>query len=179
MTERISLILKSKNLSASQFADEIGIQRSSMSHVLSERNKPSLEFIQKILKRFPEINSDWLLFGTGQMYATVDLFSTPPVFARETTSVEQPPEKIEIQQVKPETETLFPNESEILPDDAPQPDIQPKETGILTEKLNMEKPELPKIQPPSIQKEEPPKSIERIIIFYSDRTFTEYSPGKD
>jgi len=179
MTERISLILKSKNLSASQFADEIGIQRSSMSHVLSERNKPSLEFIQKILKRFPEINSDWLLFGTGQMYATVDLFSTPPVFAQEMASTAQPPEKIEIQQVKPEIETLFPNENEILPDDDPQSDIQPKETGILTEKSNPEKPELPKIQSPPIQKEEPLRSIERIVIFYSDKTFTEYSPGKN
>jgi len=179
MTERISLILKSKNLSASQFADEIGIQRSSMSHVLSERNKPSLEFIQKILKRFPEINSDWLLFGTGQMYATVDLFSASPIFTQEIASTVQSPEKIETQQVKPKTEPLFPDESEILPDDDPQPGIQPKETGILTEKLSTEKPELPKMQPSSIQMEEPPKSIERIIIFYSDRTFTEYSPGKN
>ncbi|MDD4603129.1 MAG: helix-turn-helix transcriptional regulator [Bacteroidales bacterium] len=63
MTDRILEILKQKNLSPSQFADEIGIQRSGMSHIISGRNKPSLEFVLKVLKRFPEIKSDWLLNG--------------------------------------------------------------------------------------------------------------------
>ncbi len=68
MINRILLILKTQNLSSSQFADEIGVQRSSISHILSGRNNPSLEFVTKILKRFPEINSDWMIFGKGSMY---------------------------------------------------------------------------------------------------------------
>ena len=60
MNNRIQLILKTKDISASKFADEIGVQRSSISHILSGRNNPSLDFIQKILKRFPDINSDWI-----------------------------------------------------------------------------------------------------------------------
>lgn len=75
MTDRISLILRTKNINASQFADEIGVQRSSISHVLSGRNKPSLEFVQRILKRYPEINPDWLLFGKGAMHQESNLFS--------------------------------------------------------------------------------------------------------
>lgn len=67
MKDRIQLILKSKNLSSSQFADEIQVQRSSISHILSGRNKPSLDFVSKILSSYPELNSDWLLFGKGQM----------------------------------------------------------------------------------------------------------------
>ena len=67
MIDRIQLILKSKNLSPSQFADEIQVQRSSISHILSGRNKPSLDFIMKILSTYPEVNSDWLIFGKGQM----------------------------------------------------------------------------------------------------------------
>jgi len=67
MIERILEILKIKNLSPAQFADLIGVQRSGMSHLISGRNNPSLEFIQKVLKTFPEINSDWLLFGKGKM----------------------------------------------------------------------------------------------------------------
>jgi len=63
MIERILAILKNKNMSPSQFADEIGIQRSGMSHLISGRNKPSLEFILKILKRFPDIDPTWLLLG--------------------------------------------------------------------------------------------------------------------
>lgn len=67
MIDRIQLILKTKNLSPSQFADEINVQRSNVSHILTGRNKPSLDFILKILTSYPEINSDWLMFGKGQM----------------------------------------------------------------------------------------------------------------
>lgn len=67
MIDRIQLILKSKNLSPSQFADEIKVQRSSISHILSGRNKPSLDFIMKILSTYSEVNADWLIFGKGQM----------------------------------------------------------------------------------------------------------------
>ena len=67
MIERILEILKIKNLSPAQFADLIGVQRSSISHLISGRNKPSLEFIQRILKTFPEINTDWMLSGKGPL----------------------------------------------------------------------------------------------------------------
>ncbi len=68
MTERIQQLINDKKLSATQFSDEIGIQRSSLSHVLSGRNKPSLDFMLKIKTRFPDVNLDWLLLGEGQMY---------------------------------------------------------------------------------------------------------------
>lgn len=67
MIDRILEILRIKNLSPAQFADMIGVQRSSISHLISGRNKPSLEFLQKMLKAFPEINSDWMLSGKGEM----------------------------------------------------------------------------------------------------------------
>lgn len=67
MIERILEILKMKNLTPGQFADMINVQRSAISHLISGRNKPSLEFIQKLLKTFPEINADWMLFGKGEM----------------------------------------------------------------------------------------------------------------
>lgn len=63
MIDRIKKVMDSRNLSGSSFASEIGVQASSVSHVLSGRNKPSLEFIQKILKRYPSVDSKWLLTG--------------------------------------------------------------------------------------------------------------------
>ena len=66
MIERILEIMKAKNLTPSQFADEIGIQRSGISHLISGRNKPSLEFIMKVLKRFPDIKAEFLLYGTSE-----------------------------------------------------------------------------------------------------------------
>lgn len=73
MTDRIKTILKSLNLSPSQFADKIDVQRSSVSHILSGRNKPSLDFVTKILHCYPEINPQWLLLGKGSMLANPDL----------------------------------------------------------------------------------------------------------
>jgi transcriptional regulator with XRE-family HTH domain len=55
--------MKLNAMTASQFADEIGVQRSSISHILSGRNKPSLEFIQKVINRFPKVDSTWLING--------------------------------------------------------------------------------------------------------------------
>ena len=67
MIDRIQQILDAKKLSATQFSEEIGIQRSSLSHVLSGRNKPSLDFMLKIKSRYPDINLNWLLLGDGEM----------------------------------------------------------------------------------------------------------------
>jgi transcriptional regulator with XRE-family HTH domain len=63
---RINEILNQKKLTPSQFADAIGIQRSGMSHLLSGRNKPSLEFILKTLKAYPDIDPVWLLLGRNE-----------------------------------------------------------------------------------------------------------------
>lgn len=61
LTDKIKQILIDKNISPSLFADEIGIQRSSMSHILAGRNKPSLDMVQKIIKRFPDLGISWIL----------------------------------------------------------------------------------------------------------------------
>ncbi|GAB2771253.1 helix-turn-helix transcriptional regulator [Rhabdobacter roseus] len=61
LNEKIKQILVDKNVSPSHFADEIGVQRSSISHILAGRNRPSLDIIQKIVKRYPDIGLDWIL----------------------------------------------------------------------------------------------------------------------
>jgi len=67
MQERILLLMKSFGMNPSEFADEIGVQRSSISHILSGRNNPSLDLVTKILNRFPEIDSNWLVLGKGSL----------------------------------------------------------------------------------------------------------------
>jgi transcriptional regulator with XRE-family HTH domain len=62
---RLKSILDHYELSSSAFADAINVQRSSISHLLKGRNKPSLEFIMKIDEAFSEVDLQWLLYGTG------------------------------------------------------------------------------------------------------------------
>ncbi len=71
MIDRINLILKAKNITPRLFAEEIGIQPSGMSHILSGRNNPSLDFVMKVVSRYPEIDIKWLVLGQGEMYASV------------------------------------------------------------------------------------------------------------
>lgn len=63
--KRLEIILDYYSLNASSFADKIGVQRSSMSHLLSGRNKPSLDFILKIVDFFPDVDLYWILNGKG------------------------------------------------------------------------------------------------------------------
>jgi transcriptional regulator with XRE-family HTH domain len=63
ITERLKKIMENNELSSSQMADRIGVQRSAISHILSGRNKPSLDFILKVLESFAEVSSEWLLRG--------------------------------------------------------------------------------------------------------------------
>ena len=63
MKDRIIKIMEDYQLSSSQFADKIGVPRSGLSHVLKGRNKPSLDYVLKILESFPMIDSNWLLTG--------------------------------------------------------------------------------------------------------------------
>ncbi|QHI35010.1 hypothetical protein IMCC3317_03560 [Kordia antarctica] len=64
-SKRLKKVIDYYGLSASAFADKLGVQRSSISHILSGRNKPSLEFVMKILNTFEEVELYWLLNGKG------------------------------------------------------------------------------------------------------------------
>ncbi len=68
MRERILQLLEEQRLASSAFAEKIGVQASSISHLLSGRNNPSFEFIQKVLTAYPDINADWLIMGKGSMH---------------------------------------------------------------------------------------------------------------
>ena len=68
MQQRIAQFLQAENISPAQFADRIGVQRSGVSHILSGRNKPGFDFIEKTLHYFPALNAEWLITGRGRMY---------------------------------------------------------------------------------------------------------------
>ena len=71
MKDRIAHIIRAKNLTAAEFALKLGIQPSNISHLLSGRNNPSLDFVKKLKETFPEYNLDWIVFGKGAMTESV------------------------------------------------------------------------------------------------------------
>ncbi|WP_413788811.1 helix-turn-helix transcriptional regulator [Ascidiimonas meishanensis] len=75
-SKRLQDIIEYYDLSASSFADKVGVQRSSISHILSGRNKPSLDFILKTIDAFPEVSLYWLLLNKGE-FPSADFQSIP------------------------------------------------------------------------------------------------------
>ena len=141
MKDRIIKFLSQEGLSATKFADEIGVQRSSVSHILSGRNNPSFEFIQKLLSRYKSINAEWLILGTGSMYKKAEqmnLFTSAPSVptVQKNSLFQQTQEKLS----SPEADKNL----------SPLPD-----------------PEIAAL-----------KKIEKILIFYSDKTFEEFQSTK-
>lgn len=67
MIDRIKQVIEYSQLSSSAFADTIGISRSGMTHLLTGRNQPSLDVARKVLAKFPEISTEWLIMGMGEM----------------------------------------------------------------------------------------------------------------
>lgn len=102
MKERLLEFLRSENKSSAQFAEEIGVQPSGISHILSGRNNPSLDFILKMLGKYEFISTDWLLFGKGSMYKDQrmrSLFDEPVAQSQNAA-----PELINIEAKKPDIE---------------------------------------------------------------------------
>ncbi len=91
-TNRLKKIMDYHQLSASMFADKVGVQRSSISHILSGRNKPSLDFILKVTTEFTDVDIHWLLNGKGvfpnnEVSRTQNTATTPSLFnTSETTT---------------------------------------------------------------------------------------------
>ena len=96
MKDRIQRILDDKKLTPSRFADEVGLNRPAVSHILNGRNNPGLEALQRILARFPDINAAWLISGTGTMYNSKQNDSQIPfVFDESSEFPDQAQEKSE------------------------------------------------------------------------------------
>ncbi len=145
MVNRIQKLIDKQKLTATQFANEIGVQRSAVSHLLSGRNKPSLDFVLKIKNRFPEINLEWLLLGSGKMIE---------VGQKDNLVTENRQENLLKDELNLETVKKTSNENEA------------RETEIPFSVAKSEDP--PPYHSLGLEKE---KSPQKVILLFSDNTF--------
>ncbi len=173
MIERIQLIMKSRNISAAQFADEIGVQRSSVSHILTGRNNPSLDIILKILQRFPEINSEWILTGNGAMIKSEIGKSYLPA-QNAIISTEK-----KIEQNNENLGDLFAQPfSQIENEKAISENIKKQLVLTSEDEVKEQKKEVEKKMesPDEVIENTNVRTVDQIVIFYSDKTFSYYTP---
>ena len=149
--KRLEIILEYYSLNASSFADKIGVQRSSLSHLLSGRNKPSLDFILKILEVFPDVDLYWILNGKGN-------------FPKNSEQFDKTENKVE-QLAKQNITT--PLNTEIIPENLFSEIKIPNPIPALETK---------KIENQNSGKESNSDVIDKIVIFYKNGTFKSYVP---
>lgn len=173
LNERISKVIEYSGFTPSEFADEIDVQRSSISHVTSGRNKPSLEFIIKIKSRFPEILWDWLVTGDGEM-----LKSELPDKEEPVTQEKQKPTSL------PDLFTMMNNDKDFGSKEPEEPVIieSPSESVKTYQSKANEKifdsQRLEKSNEEIINQviENQPNKIKRIILFYENGKFESFEP---
>jgi transcriptional regulator with XRE-family HTH domain len=155
MEERLVQLLKSEGINPTRFAERIGVQRSSISHILSGRNKPSYDFIIKILDSFPAVNPDWLLRGKGLMYKN-DVPVQPGLFdnLKPASSITK----------EPQVESTYGRT------------MDSEDAAIYS--LDPDRKTIPEELPKPGRKVHG-KKIDKVVIFYSDRTFSDYLPDID
>jgi transcriptional regulator with XRE-family HTH domain len=174
--DRIFLLVKTKNFTSAEFADAIGVQPSNISHIMSGRNKPSLDLVMKVLKKFPEIRSEWLINGVGSMtkdYSLVNEEDKGKAEKKPTNTIQQ---ALLFDPVSESTSSKMQIEEEkVIIEVAEKAETEKEisENPLFTEKLpENHHQERKKIDP----HRNTFKKIEKIVVFYEDRTFREYSP---
>jgi transcriptional regulator with XRE-family HTH domain len=172
--ERIELLMKSYDLSPSQFAERTGIQRASVSHILSGRNKPSLEVMLKVYDAFPGVDMKWLMTGVGEepvrhVAANQAPIADDTLFASIDTA-SQRPQQVENSLFTPVVETAH---EEAKPRRTPVQ--QPVREKAVTDARPRRTPANRLAQMAAMQ---PEKKIKEIRIYYSDGTYETLVPEK-
>jgi transcriptional regulator with XRE-family HTH domain len=91
MKDRIAHIIRAKNLTAAEFALRLGIQPSNISHLLSGRNNPSLDFVKKLKETFPEYSLEWIIFGRGPITVSEPFAPVTPIDPVSTDTYDEIP----------------------------------------------------------------------------------------
>ncbi|MFV0390853.1 MAG: helix-turn-helix domain-containing protein [Paludibacteraceae bacterium] len=146
--DRIQKVMEQEGLNASQFAAEIGVKSPTLSHILNGRNNPSLDVLKRILDRYREISSDWLILGVGPMFRGIRQPQTLSLFDNE-----------EVKSVQSKSYPIKSEENSVNENS----NIQNKE-----EKNSNVPVEATHNLPPAV------KLVKKIIVYYDDNTFQEF-----
>lgn len=161
MEDRIKKFMDFKGISPSELADNIGVQRSNVTHVLKGRNKPSFQFIEKMLHFYPELNPRWLLIGVGNM---IDGQLKQKTLFDQLDDTESPKsESKSIPSVEPIAEVTsekLMTEQNIKEKDTEDNTKNLADKSVTSQIFTLDKP------------------IERLIVFYNDQTFKVYNPSR-
>ena len=200
MNRRFQTILDLENLSPAQLADRLGVQRSGISHILSGRNKPSFELLQRVVQSFPEISAEWLITGNGKplkeqnqaaasgaasgatsgaansrSFGTTPSI-TPSISPSTTSGSNNSSTSGAISGATPPFEGLF-NSSEAATE--PQIPAQTSDIEGIEDEISDFQPLQSSIFDANPANDREKRALKRVILIYNDNTFEELLPPVD
>ena len=196
MNRRFQTILDLENLSPAQLADRLGVQRSGISHILSGRNKPSFELLQRVVQSFPEISAEWLITGNGKPLKEQNQAAasgaasgatsgaansrssgtTPSISPSTTSGSNNSSTSGTISGATPPFEGLF-NSSESATE--PQIPAQTSDIEGIEDEISDFQPLQSSIFDANPANDREKRALKRVILIYNDNTFEELLPPVD
>ena len=163
--ERLLKLIADNNMSAKQFAAEVGIQAGTISNIVNGRNNPSLDVMQRVLNRFRTLSSDWLILGVGNMYRTEGGKEN-----RENGEAKDQQLQQQQQEIPGIGDAIASPQQSI---DSPSPLSRAQAISAPAISREMQPLASTKKQQTAPMEQPAAKRIERVIVFYSDGTFDE------
>jgi transcriptional regulator with XRE-family HTH domain len=145
MKDRLLMFMRHEGLSALRLSELLGVQPSSISHILSGRNRPGFDFIDKFIRRFPNVNIVWLISNQGQMLIDDTFKDTVPESAKTLSLFDNVNPELVVPHVASSTVPFTPHDTELV-----------AEPG------------------PTLQDTRRTEEIDRIVVFYTDKSFAIY-----
>lgn len=177
---RLEHVMKTKNITAAQLADELEIQRSGISHILSGRNKPSMDFLIKLKDAYPEFSLDWLVLGKGSATISPTLSPKP----RQTdlfgsTFIDEAPveeHKQEDKAIPAEMKSSLTSREFQSTGNAPQ-ETSPQPKALDSSYKSESKENASEQAAGRHLAADAAKKVVKVVFIYEDQTFSVYSPS--
>jgi len=157
---KIELLMREFNLNSAQFAEEVGIKNSTLSHILNDRNKTSLDVLKKILSKYPQINPEWLILDQGTAFRKINNSQEPTLFDNLNITTNKTDSYYDNSTKNADEKKI--NSVSKAETAQPKNEMQQKidESAILSSVVTNNS-----------------KIISKIIIYFTDKTFQEFSPS--
>ena len=175
MRDRIEKILQDKEMTQAEFADLIGVNRSSITHLMTGRNKSSDTVAARTLLAFPDINPNWLSYGDGDMYLDYVYTPTPKLLFKEDERSDDEKPLADLGKFNSENQEQTTNS--INKNTTIESNIQP--ASLEDNKILKSQEVLPHIVEKKFPAVSDIKQIKKIVFFYTDKTFEEYYPENE
>jgi len=155
--ERIDKVMQQEGMNSAVFAAAIGIQGSTLSHILNGRNNPSLSVLQSILNRFPNISPEWLIMGQGSMERVSKQSQMPSLFPSDDETISKSVSLGSIPDEKNNSSFSLIQQKTVVTTEIPvQVTSEQSRSAFI----------------PSVETSQ--RSVKKIIVYYTDNTFQEF-----